>query len=776
MNASTDVAGAAHHRPARWLSVAGLVGLLLVGVFSALERQPVAPRPADAPASKFSAERAMDHIGRIADAPRPVGSAEHAETREYLLDRLGSWGWRTEVRRNVGADHDPGDRTRQLAAVSNIVATIPGTAPSGTVVLAAHYDTVPGSPGAADDGIGVGTVLETARALSAGAAPRNNVMILLTDGEELGLLGAEAFVREHADTLGTAVLLNHEARGNEGVPTTFRTTTPNGVLLDVLSRAPGAVANSAFEAAFEVLPNDTDVTRFSEGGLHSYDTAVTAGGAFYHTPLDTPERLSRASLQQMGRASLAMTRELVTTDLAKVSAGGHDLVVTMPWGPVRLPLAAAAPLAWATLVLATAVVALSRRRRTLTLPRTVVAAGVTLVALAAAGGAAFLVWQVALTVDPGQASVEVGAPHRPGPYRIAMLSAGLGVMLGVHALLRRRLGTEALVKGGLLFLAALGVPATLTLPGVSSLLVLPVLPVAIGALITALMPHRWRAGRTTVALLALVPAALLLGPNVLSAFDLGLTTGGPLGALFLAMFVVLALPVIENVRSGTDGARTRSRRRTVLVPALGTVLVALLTATGLFVNRAGATPPRQERILYSVNADTGRAHWASPSTPDTAWSRSLLTERPAVLGGAFPWLDGERLAHGPAPVADLPAPELDVVTDRRHDGIRELTLRLTSKRGASGVGMWIDADHATVRAATVAGRKLSLSGRDFGFVFDGAPGEGIEVRLVLDQHHDALPVRIADRGHDLRRIPGFTPPEDRVPVQPAVAVTRTRTL
>ncbi|MBA8825224.1 hypothetical protein FHX42_002575 [Saccharopolyspora lacisalsi] len=780
MSTSTDVAGVDRPSWSRWLSSIGLACVLLIGVLAALERRPVAPRSADAPASEFSAERAMDHIGRIADAPRPLGSAAHAETREYLLDRLDSWGWNTGVRRGVGATPAAESPTRQLAAVSNVVATMPGTDPTGTVVLAAHYDSVPGSPGAADDGIGVGTLLETARALSAGdAEPRNTVTILLTDAEELGLLGAEAFVRDRAAALGATVLLNHEARGNEGVPMTFRTTSPNGALMEVLSHAPGVVANSAFEAAFEALPNDTDVTRFAAGGLHSYDTAITGGGAYYHTPLDTPERLSRASLRQMGRASLAMTRVLAGEDLATVPESGADLVITTPWGPIRYPRAVGGPLAWATLVLAGAVTALSRRRRTLTLPRTVASVGVAVVALAASGAAAFAVWQVALAVDPGQASVEVGAPYRPEPYRIAMLLAGLGVTVGSHALLRRGLGSAALATGGLLALSLLGVLATLTMPGASSLLAPPVLPVVTGALVTALMPRRWRTAQIVVTLLALVPAALLLGPNVLSAFDVGLAMGGTFGTLLLAIFAWLALPVIENVRSGSDSPRPRTSRRIVAVPALGIVLVTAVTATGLVANRAAATPPRQERILYSVDADTGRAHWASPSAPDTAWSRSLLTERPAVLDEAFPRLDGERLAHGPAPVAKLPAPELDVVTDRRRDdGTRELTLRLSSKRGVSGLGLWIDADQAAVRAATVAGRRLVVdgAGQDFGFVFDGAPGEGVDVRLVLDQHRDTLPVRIDDRGHDLRKVPDFTPPADRVLVEPVVTVTRTRTL
>ncbi|QGK69954.1 M28 family peptidase [Allosaccharopolyspora coralli] len=759
----------------RWLSTIGLLGLLLLGALSAFVQQP-ATRAADAPSQQFSGERAMEHIERVAAEPRTLGSTQHAETRRYLLEQLETWGWNTEVHRSVGATN-PDEGTRQLAAVSNVLATLPGTDPTGTVVLAAHYDSVAASPGAADDGIGMGTLLETARALSATeTAPRNNVTILITDAEELGLLGAEAFVRDRADQLGTTVLLNHEARGNEGVPTTFRTTSPNAVLLEVLSLAPGTVADSAFEAVFEALPNDTDVTRFTEGGLHSYDTAITGGGAYYHSPLDTPENLSDGSLQQMGIASLTMTRDLAGRDLATVPRAGNDLVTTLPWGQARYPQAAEAPLAWVMLALAAAVVGLARWRRALTLPRTVISAVVTLVALAAAGLAAFAVWQVASTVEPGQASAVVGVPYTPGPYQVAMLLAGFGVLVGTYALLRRRLGAEALAAGGLLTFALLAVLATLTLPGLSSLLVPPTFPVVLGALITAVMPRKHTVGRVVVTLLALVPAAVLLAPGAVSAFEVDLALGGVLGTVLFAIAVWLALPVFENLWS--SDAR-RSWWRSAALPALGLTLVAALIATGLVANRPGATPPRQQQLLYSIDADADTAYWATSDTPDSDWSRSLLPEQPAVLDDAFPWVDGEPLAHGPAPIAAQPGPRLEVVADRGDPaGTRELTLRLSSPREAAALGLWVDAEQATVRSATVAGRSVTGTeqGEDFGFVFHGAPSEGIEVQLVLTQHADTLPVRIADRGHDLTQVPGFTPPDGLVLVRPISAVTRTQTL
>ena len=106
---------------------------------------------------------------------------------------------------------------------------------------------------------------------------------------------------------------------------------------------------------FEALPNDTDFTRFAAGGLHGYDTAITGGGACYHSPLDDPQHLNPSSLQQMGTTTLAVAHKLAGRDLADVPAGGKDVVMSVPWSLVRYPGAAELPLALATLVLAGAV-------------------------------------------------------------------------------------------------------------------------------------------------------------------------------------------------------------------------------------------------------------------------------------------------------------------------------------------------------------------------------------------------------------------------------------
>jgi hypothetical protein len=762
-----------------WVGMVGLAALVFVGIAAVLEMAPTAPTGPDAPPEAFSATRAMTHISAIADEPRPVGSAQHAEARAYLLDELGSLGWRIEVQESVGMFDFGLDGTQPIAAIANVIATRPGTASTGTVLLTAHYDTVVGSPGAADDGVGVGVLLETARALSTAGAPRNTVMVLLTDAEEVGLLGAEAFARERSKGLGTTVVLNHEARGAGGAPVTFRMSSPNGELIEVLAGAPGASADSSSEASFEALPNDTDFTPFEQAGLHGYDTAIVADSAYYHSPLDDPAHLSAASLQQMGDTTLALTRELAGMDLSAIRVGGEQIVATLPWGLLWYPQSLEIPLAIGVLVLTTALVFLLRRRGSLTLPRVALSAAASVVLLVAAGAASYAVWRLALLIDPAQASALGGEPYRPVLYRLAMLLAGLAAVLSVFALVRRWLGAVGLAVGMLVVLALAGVFLAFTLPGVSGAVVQPALVVAIGAVVAVLLPERRTATRSGVYLLALAFAAILLGPAVWIGFDIGLNVG-PLSVVLLAMFVTLALPLIEAAWPLPAGTMPRQRVRVAAVPILLVVLTAALLAAGLVANREGATDARQEAVAYSLDPDTKKAHWASGAKPASDWSRSLLSQPAAPLEDAFPWSAGSKLWHAPAPAAELTPPAVMVLSDVNRGGIRELTLRLSSRRGASTLGLWVDAGSATVRSASVAGRAVPTDRSQgkwaFGFRFYGAPVDGVEVRLGLDQNANDVVVRVADSTHDLAVVPGFTPPPGRVLMTPEVVVTRALTL
>ncbi|HMD31462.1 MAG TPA: M20/M25/M40 family metallo-hydrolase, partial [Candidatus Acidoferrales bacterium] len=205
--------------------------LLLGGVSLAL----FAPRgvvPATAPPDQFSAERALRHVQEIARAPHPLGSADHPRVRDYLLHQLSSLGLDPSVQKTMAVLPAYGT----AATVENVLARKHGTGGGGpALLLAAHYDSVPAGPGAGDDGAGAATLLETARALGAGPPLRNDVIFLFTDGEELGLLGASAFVKEHPWKSDVGVALNFDNRGTRGAVLMYETSPGDLALLRELA-------------------------------------------------------------------------------------------------------------------------------------------------------------------------------------------------------------------------------------------------------------------------------------------------------------------------------------------------------------------------------------------------------------------------------------------------------------------------------------------------------------------------------------------------------------
>ncbi len=614
-------------------ALAGLVALAALLAVTLWDLAPSAPSPAGAPADSFSAARAHEHVRAIARAPHPTGTAEHTRVREHLVTRLRALGLDVRVQEGVGVLPLTHDGVIPMGTMRNIVATRPGTDPTGRVVVAAHYDSVPAGPGASDDGAGVATALEVARALPTGL--RNDVVFLLTDGEEQGLLGAEAFVREDPLAKGTVVVLNNEARGVRGTVQMFRASPGSAPLVSLYgANAPHLAADSSFAALLSVLPNNTDFHVFDEAGWLGLDSAFIGGGAYYHTALDDPAHLNLGSLQTMGDNTLALTRALAGTDLAALRSEDESVYFTVPGVLVRYPLWLELPIAVGAPALAAALVWTLRRRGQTSLPRTLAGAGLALLPVLGAAAAGLAVMPLLTLIRPEYGEMLTGDPYRPWLYQAALLSCTAAIVLAWRLALRR-VGPPALAAGALLLVALLGLASAAFLPGGSHTLTWPALFAALGWLVST----RLRGGRRTVALtLGLAPAALLLAPTAVVTLDIGLAIGGVIAAPHFALLLMLLLPLVERDRP-EDGRSAVPRPRRAALPLLTALVVTVgLLAAGLFVDRFDAAHPRQTRLAYALDTATGEAVWGSRSEPPSAGSERFFA--------------AEGWATRPAPAAD----------------------------------------------------------------------------------------------------------------------------
>jgi len=271
------------------------------------------PAPASAPAEVFSAERALIDIRRIAARPHPIASPANAQVRDYLLERMTALGLQPRIQEADALSHS--DRYPEWLAgarVQNLIGVLPGADHSlPALVLMAHYDSVAGSPGAADDATGVASTLEVIRAIKARGTPARDIIVLITDGEEFGLSGAEAYFGNHPLAARTGVIINMEARGGGGRANMFETGADNGALIDAFKTSASNPISSALAVfLYEKMPNDTDFSIPKAEGMTGLNFAFIGRQFDYHSPTSTVANLDKGSVQSMGEQVLAAAGDL----------------------------------------------------------------------------------------------------------------------------------------------------------------------------------------------------------------------------------------------------------------------------------------------------------------------------------------------------------------------------------------------------------------------------------------------------------------------------------
>lgn len=268
----------------------------------------------------FSAKIALNYLKEFAVEPHPLGSAEHDRVRDYLMNTLTNMGVSPTIQKIENLKEEVG--INYEGKLENIVARIPGKDSTGTIMLVSHYDSAGESPGAADAGSAVAGILETIRILTHGPALKNDLIILLTDGEEKGLYGAQVFVSEHPWAKDVGLVFNFEARGSSGPSVLFETNEGNDRLISEFAKAvPNPVAHSSLNDLYKLVPRDTDLSVFKYWGMYGLNFAFFADVINYHTPNDSIENLSLGSLQHHGDYMIHLVQHFGNLELVSKKDG-----------------------------------------------------------------------------------------------------------------------------------------------------------------------------------------------------------------------------------------------------------------------------------------------------------------------------------------------------------------------------------------------------------------------------------------------------------------------
>jgi hypothetical protein len=703
-------------------------GVFLLATLAILAMKAPDAVPATASSAEFSAQRALAHVRAIAAVPHPVGSSANASSREYILAQLSALGMNPQVVPAMGIYHRSG--TVIAGNTQNVVARLPGTTKSGAIMLMAHYDSVSSGPGAADDAAGVATILETVRALQTETPLKNDLIVLITDGEEAQLLGAEAFVASHPWLKDVGLVMNFEARGNSGPALLFETSANNAPLIkEVANTAPFPIGSSLFYALYKLLPNDTDFTVFRPARTPGLNFAFGGHLEAYHSWLDTADNLDTKSLQHHGSYALALSRRFGQMDLNQFKEargddvffdwfGSHFIAYSERWVLINEVVATA-------LLLLVIVLGVRRgevRRRSLLLA----VVGCLAMLLIFPGVMASLGW---LLLQLLGRRILLGDTSANSLLLIGLAVLGAAIGCVVLAKLRSRFNIQELSLTGLVVVCVLSWAIALLLPAGSYLLFWPLLLTIVGFAVLALL----KAGSPRAQLLGTLPGAvaavLLFAPvaYLLYVFlTLNLLSIAAIGVL-LGFFFILCVPLV-NV------ATPQPLWRILVLPLL--VVAGVCLGMGIVQSHPSAQHPRRDSLLYAVNADDHTAAWLSDDRGSDAYTAQFLP------GGALKrqpipnFLAGSPrpVLSGAAPVIALQPPVTEIKANEQEGDLHHVRMNVKSQRGANRIVLRFDPGVKLI-SVKISGRIVTPSPNSTGpLVLYGIDSEGANLEFTASAH------------------------------------------
>jgi hypothetical protein len=191
------------------------------------------------------------------------------------------------------------------------------------ILLVAHYDSAGSNPqnndgysyGASDDGYGVATILEVLRDIrSSGKELKNGIKVLITDGEEMQLIGSrEEFNNNLSLYKNVSYAINFEARGTSGPVIMFQTSEKNNKVLDLYKKANYPITTSLVTDLYKDSGR-SDFLNIKDKGIPGINFTTLDKVEYYHTPEDSYENISDKSLKHYGNQVLPIVEEFIYSD------------------------------------------------------------------------------------------------------------------------------------------------------------------------------------------------------------------------------------------------------------------------------------------------------------------------------------------------------------------------------------------------------------------------------------------------------------------------------
>jgi hypothetical protein len=660
----------------------GVAVLLILGAvyWSFMALMPSKVTDANTPLNEFSTLRALAHLEVIAQRAHPLGSEDHGRVRNYLIKELQKLGLTTEIQegyaiRNWG----------NLAKPKNIIARLKGSEEGKSLLLLSHYDSAHHSAvGASDAGSGVVTILEGLRAfLSEEKVLRNDIIVVFTDSEELGLNGANLFVNKHPWSQNVGLVLNFEARGSGG-PSYMLIETNGGnanFIKEFIKANPDyPVANSLMYSIYKMLPNDSDLTRFREDGdIDGFNFAFIGDHYDYHTSRDNFERLDRETLEHQGSYLMPLLHHFAENDVSNLKSLEDLVYFNVPaLGLLSYPFTCIIPMLILTVALFMVLLLYGLKRGRLSfgdIGRGFVPFLLSLICAVVIG---LGLWKTLIFLYPNYSEMLHGFTYNGYTYIWSFSLLSLGVCFWLYGKFYKPGATASFVIAPIIFWIVICSAIALKLKG-ASFFVIPTL----FALLSLFILIRQRKPNLILMALICFPLLMIMSPFI-QMFPVGL---GLKNLVISCVFVVLIFGLLVSV----FGFLKHQRRWGSLLIISGLMGLVIAHINSDF-NEDNAKP---NSLVYVLDLDKKEANWATYDKKLDDWTmpyfESTLNSMSSNFDNVFASKYNTRFNYiSEAPLKNINSPKDTIYSDTVIDGKRHISLKIEQQRTVSRFDVYAD--------------------------------------------------------------------------------------
>ncbi len=653
----------------------------------------------EVPLSEFSTKRALEQVKNISKEPHFVGTENHDVVANYLVKELQKMGLETSIQEGFSFS-DWGTLTK----CKNVLARIKGTNSDKALLLLSHYDSAPhsASHGASDAGSGVATILEGIRAfMYTKKAHKNDIIILFSDGEELGLNGAALFVTKHHWAKKIGLVLNFEARGSSGPSYMFMETNNgnSGLVKNFMSANPKyPVANSLMYSIYKMLPNDTDLTVFrEEGNIQGYNFAFIDGHYNYHSAQDDSQHLDPKSLAHQGTYLMPLLNYFSNANLKTTETKNDNVYFTIPFSFISYPFDWVLPMAILAFMLFLLLLFIGIAKRILSLKEIAKGFIPFFGSLLFSGLIAFFGWKTVLKIYPQYHDLLNGFTYNGHDYIAAFVLLSLFICFAFYQKVSVKKLTMNHYVAPLFAWIIINFGIAFSLKGAGYFII----PVFSGLIMLASFVITQKS-KWIFNLLLSIPTLLLIAPFI-QMLPIGLGLKMLFGiAILTALVFGLLLPIF--------GSFTRKG----MMASILFLLAIGFFAKAHYNSNYELGKAKSNSLVYLLDADKNKAFWATYDTNLDEWTKTYLGENPKnpkKLNALPSKYKTEFSFRTDAPMKTIAKPTIEFLKDSTAGNNRYLKIRITPNRKVNRYDVFANEDleiqNFKANGMTLLGQKTS---------------------------------------------------------------------